>query len=887
MRWGHKLLARPHLYQKLLDNGDKKLVLLNAAAGYGKSTCMVQWHRFLSEDGHSTAWITLDEDDNDPVRLYSFLHLALTGSDHQLDPFMEARRATRAHAVRLAESMSKWAKRSYLFIDEFEMLTGTSSRQLIFWLIEYLPADCTVVIASRTQFVDTLSKLSMHGEVFELDEDDFRLNDAETADLVSYHGGLELDEARISSLNKVTEGWVAGVRLALIYQEAWGSSTDWIDTLSGEVKKVADFLYEQVFRRLDGQCKLFLLKSSILRRMSSSICRVLTEDPDAQDCLNDLWQKGLFIQPLDPQHTWFRMHGLMRQFLLSRLLDRLSEKEFVRLNKIAAIWFSENGDPLEAIHHAIQAREYDSAVNILASVCKELIKSGQLQTLVDLCARIPSSHLHRHYGLLSNLCLAHLLRNELAKAQRYMSLVQPFDRNPDALKSLAEIPILEPMLYVATDRMPRAKTMALENSQLLGQHDHSFEWGTLFNIIAYADVGFSDLPSSKAWASRARITHLETGSIIGIAYADVITAMGDRTAGNLEQALAVIDSIGIGADYGQTPGREPNDIVLNITHCIKLDVLYELDRLDDAQRLIQDMSARSYEIIMPDVVIIGYLSLARCAFAVGDVDQAYAYLDQGRIVGVRMPLLRLVRTMALQRARFAQLANDFKSASQYIKNANATIPSGEVDREPGYQHLVDQWLAIDLVPMKQSVFEGEARSVLGEVEHMLAEPTLQDSRRLHLLILKTECLIKLASMDRADETIIQTLDLARLCGVIRTLADSGSLFLGRLMTLYAVWKNTLKEDRKERLEYCVKVFSAARLDGFSLDQPPGGLLEELSEREVQVLSLVADGLKNDQIAERLFLSINTVKWHLRRVYEKFGVQSRTEAIAEARRRRVI
>ncbi|OAN87179.1 hypothetical protein A8B84_12025 [Marinobacter sp. EhC06] len=884
-RWGYDLLERPHLLERILTKQPIRLILISAAAGYGKSTLMAQVNQVLQQHHHVTAWLTLDKDDNDPVRLYTHLFLALQNDKKASPQLPEPTRITRNHASRLASLMTEVKAPTVLFIDEFENLANPDSQQLIYWLLNYLPSGCRIVIASRTRPAWDLSKLSMQGELIELHEPDLKLSGEEAAKLTELHGSTRIDQKRLDILVEKTEGWLAGVRLALLCHDNWDNNFDWISALSGEIEQIADFLYEQVFRQLETEQQLFLMKVSILNRMTAGVCEALTLESGAQTQIQSLCRRGLFIQAIDPQRKWFRMHGLMRQFLCNRLKQQMP-KQYGLLNETAARWFANNHSRIEAVHYAITANNPNLALEILEDVSKSLIEKGQLRTLSDLAKRAPDRSLAGRYQLIAKLCLAHLLMHELEDAQRYMSMLEPLISRSEVNKTLAEMPILEPLLIAAEDDMVRAAKLARHNQSNIPSDQSHFEQGVLSNIIAFAELGRGNSEICQSYTLQGRASHLEADSALGLAYADMITAMRVRSKGNLQLAREISGNVGLGPDYHQMGRAAPNEIGKGVVNGFEVDLLYELNELAMAESLLAEYAHLGRENVSPDIIILGFLTAARVAFVKGNKALAYSRVDEGEIAGLRRPLPRLVQSMRLQRARFKQLEGKHDVAKAYLNDIAMTPMNGDPSKI-AYMDPVTEWVALDLIPLRQNLQEGDTTKVWQQLPPLIEESGARPSRQIQVLLLKAECLSKMENQDAARQTLTEAIDLGLTYGFIRTFADSGRTIIDLLKSLYQEWANKPAPCFRERRGYCLQLLEAANEAVIRGPSDETTLAEPLSDRELQTLTLVGDGLKNEQIAEQLFLSVNTVKWHLRRAYEKLDVRSRTEAIAEARRRNFI
>ncbi|TNF05942.1 MAG: response regulator transcription factor, partial [Gammaproteobacteria bacterium] len=312
----------------------------------------------------------------------------------------------------------------------------------------------------------------------------------------------------------------------------------------------------------------------------------------------------------------------------------------------------------------------------------------------------------------------------------------------------------------------------------------------------------------------------------------------------------------------------------------EVGLLYELNLVDEAQKLLDDHFADAINYtIPPDMVITGFRTRARLAFLKGELETAYTHLEEGEVAGINWTLPRLVKEMRWERVRFALLRGKLDSATQFATQSDiCNIPS-----EPkGFLNPADEFGSLDIARLRLSIHTKDPAAALKTIDTMLADTDKRPCRALVLKVLKAIALILSDNPDSARTSMIEALDLGMKIGALRSIIDEGTHSIELLNQLHYDWSQHPNISNKKRLAYCRALLEAAG-EPIASDTEQSAPIEELSERELEILSLVGEGLKNDQIADRLFLSVNTVKWHLRRAYEKLCVRSRTEALAESRK----
>lgn len=876
--WGRDLLERQRLSDLLDKNRSKKLILITAAAGYGKSTLMSQWQQSLKHQGVRTAWLTLDEDDNDPGRLFTYLRNALVGnsSEQQLN---ELRKVTKSHGALLANLFATDKAPQVLFIDEFEALENQESVRLIEIFQQLMPIGRQLVIASRNKPHWSLAKLKLSDELVELGSNELRFNPHEASLLGDLKLVGPLSESIAHKLIDKTEGWVAGIRLAMLCFPRIEDARKWVDNISGEVDEITDFLTEEVFRHLGTEQQIFLLKIAVLDRLNAPLCEALTGETGAQTQLESLCHKGLFIQPLDEQRKWFRFHGLVRQFLRKKLQQLIPQK-ITLLNQCAAQWFNQNNYKLEAIRHAISANNPQYAAEILEHFSTQLVSQGQLKTLTSLAQQISEQQPIDSQVLLTSLCWAHVFLHEMEPAKQLLEQLKAknaAEQSPSGLN--ARLLTLDPLILIIQDKTFLAGELAERHLPLLGEKDY-FERGVLANIIAFQKIGLNEFEVAKQYQLKAHAAHLKSGSGFGLAYTEMLGALAEKIQGRFKVAQALFEKIGQEENYGSSPDASSGqDVAKSVSHGFEIELLYELNQLDQVNHLLDRYFHNAINNTAPDMVIAAYLTQARTLFAQGHYEAAYTSLEDGEINAVSWPLPRMVRTLRWERIHFALRRGDLDTAR---------IFAGETDidniplQPTGFTFPGEEYSPPEIAPLRFQIYNGQSAEALLRIEQLLPATEKRPCRKLSLLLLKALANSLLDQADCARQAMTAALELGCSTGAVRSIIDEGKTIIELLKQLHSDLARHPTISTNKLSQYCEQLLQASG-EKITEDKTLPPLVEELTDRELEILGLVGEGMKNDQVAEKLFLSINTIKWHLRRAYEKLGVRSRTEALAKSRR----
>lgn len=877
---GRDILERQRLLDLLPDNRDKKLILLTSCAGYGKSTLMSQWNSALIQRGVNTAWLTLDEDDNDPGRLFTYLRYALEGIKPQSVQLNDLMTVTMSHAALLANTFKSATAPSVLFIDELEALHNKESLRLLSLLQQHIPQGRQLVIASREKPDWNLSKLKLSDELLEIGVQELRFNTKDATLLGELRLTSPINENTTDKLIEKTEGWIAGIRLAILCFPSIDDTQEWVENITGELDEITDFLSEEVFRNLGTEQQLFLLKVAVLNRISAPLCEALTGESGAQTQLESFCEKGLFIHPLDKQRHWFKLHGLVREFLLKRLKQLIPQK-ITKLHESAARWHNSHGYKLEAIHHAISANNPLFASQILEDFSKYLVTQGQLRTVTSLAARISELQPIDNPALLSSMCWANLFLHQQEQAEKlFLRLKNVNDGKGLSVELQSQLPTFESLLLIMKDNTLSAGEVAERKLSSINEKAH-FERGVLCNIIALGKLGFNEYDLAQQYQLKARTSFLKSGSCFGLAYSDMLGALREKLQGNLLVARERFKNIGLEQDYMQFDNHALSlQVAKAVCNGFEAGLLYELNLIEEAQQLLEAHFADAVNnTIPPDMVITGSLTRARIAFTKGEFESAYTYLEDAEVDGLSWRLPRLVREMRWERVRFSLLRGELESAKKF---AAQTIINDIPVTPSGFFNPADECGSFDIAPLRFEIYTGNPASAIIRIEQLITESSERPCRKLILMVLKVLAYTLLEQTSNARQGMIDAIDLGCKIGAKRSIIDEGSHIIELLKQLCDDWGNHPNIANSKRTAYCKILLEAAgeTLIQASEQHAPH---EQISDRELEVLHLVRDGLKNDQIAKLLFVSVNTVKWHLRRLYEKLGVKSRTEAVAESRK----
>jgi LuxR family maltose regulon positive regulatory protein len=875
------LVSRPRLVRQL-DEGLRpglKLVLVSAPAGFGKTTLLREWA--VSAD-YAVAWLSLDEGDNDPARFWAYFTAALRTVPalgevdggrsilQELQPAALASVDTFPIEVFLTSLINEISianpERFALVLDDYHAIRAQHIHSALTSLIDHLPPPMHLVVAARADPPLPTPRLMGRGQLTEIRQADLRFTLDEATQFLNQMMGLGLKAADVATLTSRTEGWITGLQMAAVSMRGTEDAAGFIRAFTGSDRHVLDYLVEEVLQRQPESVQTFLLRTSILERLSGPLCDAVTGREDGQETLEGLERANLFIVPLDNQRRWYRYHRLFADLLNRRL--RRSERDRVNaLHQRASEWYEWSGLMPAAIQHALSARDFDRAARLIEQAAEATLMRSEVTTLLNWIEALPDEQVRAR----PSLCIFHAWG--LLLSSRPLDAVEACLENLDADPMPGRVAALR--AYVATLRgqTDRAVELGRQALERLPEDD------LFLRSIVAMNLGFSHLVDGDITAG-ARTLHevarasQETGNVMIAVLALSQVAQCRMTRGELVQAREIFErALELATDEHGGPLPIAGEALTGLGRLAR-----EWNELEAATRyLTQGIELTGQWGAMG--TLESYASLARVKQAQGDVQGANEAMQKARQLAEQFDATEIDdHLVALWQARLYILQGNLGQAEQWAeeRGLDRDADSAELQEESSFiRYILRDYEQIVLARLR--IAQGRPDEALAIIESL---PYEAGHRRWRRMAIEIEALRALACQARGDvETALDALERALLLaepgGYVRIFVDGGPP-MARL--LYAAAAHEIAP------EYVGKLLAA--FPGTEAAAPPlelpADMVEPLSEREIQVLRLIAEGLSNREIAQQLVLSLNTVKGHTRSIYGKLGVHSRTQAIARAR-----
>ncbi len=887
------LVPRERLLAWLDEGLEHKLTLLSAPAGFGKTTLVSEWIATRSERQGSlpVAWVSLDEGDNDPVRFWRYVITACQAfhpavGESALALLHTSRRLPwESVLTTFINELAQLEHRGVLVLEDYHVITLPQIHETVTFLLDHLPATLRLVILTRSDPPLSLAHLRAYNDLYELHAADLRFSLEETQAFLRRALPFPLEASAISRLEARTEGWVAGLRLLALALQGRQDPQEIervLATFTGSHRHILEYLVADVLSSQPEPLQEFLLQTSVLIRLTGSLCDTVTGRNDSERILEQLEHANLFLIPLDGAGRWYRYHALFGEAMQHEARHRLGDDHLRSLYDKASLWYEQHGLLTEAIEVALYARDFARAAMLIERLVEPQHLNEELHTLHRWIEELPEEVLQAH----PVLCLTYA-----------MMLLYSHDRSAPATRALLEVPLqIAEHYWQAEGNRPRlGEVLALRSQIALWQGDlpqafdtarQSLEWlpadEMLWRGSSMLTVGVEELLAGNPDAARqatleARVCFEVSGNVYGMR-ATVFT-LGEASArqGELHQAASL---------YRQVLAEAEEDPLDRGNALIDLAALsYEWNELEAAEQQVSqalELGKQHIEEVGKYhaeqlLLVPGSLVLARVLHARGESAQAQQLLQELLALAQERRWPHLHREVLAYQAQMSITAGDLAGAKRWL---NTCAQLGEDFR------LVQREREA-LIVARLLIAQGEAEESLHLLERWQAEAHAQGRTRSELEIQVLAALVHFARkyLPQARQTLREALTLAQAEGYQRLFLDEGEAMATLLRTV-------LLDMREEPLvtyaQNLLRAFPQMRV-GQSTSPPDVSalLIEPLSAQEQRVLRLLTAGRSNPEIAQELIVSVNTVKTQVQSIYRKLNVKSRMEASEAARRLKLL
>jgi len=870
-------ITRNALLQRIASRTSARVVLLQGPAGHGKSTLLQQLKDAVQGEGQYTGWLTMDAGDNDPRRF--LLHIeslvaALSDVAGQSPARPPDRKDGSSHFRPdwLIDRITRIGRPVGLFFDEFQTLTDKTVLSFFAALFDRAPACLRIYVGTRSLPDVGLARLVVNNRALILKGDDLRFSAQEVARFFAAAGELGIDLDEIDTIYRHTEGWPAALQL---FRLTLGSPRVRKSLDSESVRaprELAEYLAENVLALQPPRVQQFLLHTSVLTRLSAALCDEVLGRGDSRELLLDLERSGMFLRCIDPQAGWFKYHNLFSSILAEQLKHSPNAAEEV--HRRAARWYLENGVYEESVHHAAACLEFAAAADALNAWSSRLVADAHLRTVEYWSERLPFKEIIARPQLAIKCAYALVFLRRRQRARPLLEFLAGYSGRPEVLETTDPSVVLA-MGAIAGDDIQSACNISshVPMNQYDAEGFAAFELAAAANLRAYCALTAQEFEAAREYLALARVYNEHADAAFSRSYTAVVAALVALVQGELQEAIERIRAALI--ERRQAVDKSFASAALFSAY---VWALYEADELEAAEAIFRQNHEAIRDTALTDFIAVSYLSMARIHDVRGRHSEADAILGEAEAIGHNSGWPRLVSLVEWERIRRLLRRG-------LVDQAQATANSVRVDST-----LPPHW-----IPFASDAEDAE----LGEIRLALAKSALVEAQaRIHAALkrqrgrvlrkIKLQLLAAICSTGSGDHgasrrDLRAALRLAQAGGFVRCVLDEGEPVLRLIRAEFqAVLDSRGANALDQELQFMLRLL---RISGVSLAPLPERNrvgAQTLTDRERELLVLLANGTSNKDVANRLFVSENTVKFHLKNIYAKLAVTSRVHAITAAR-----
>ncbi|TLV21437.1 helix-turn-helix transcriptional regulator [Klebsiella indica] len=863
-RTAETLLLRERLLQRLDAAVSRRLTLVCAPAGFGKTTLLAQWYRYRQQQGDALAWLNLDEDDGAPLLFMRYLQEALRPLwQGWSPPFLHILQGELPADItlffaELVNQLNQCPHPLYLILDDYQYISDPAIHQGMSWLLNHAPPALHLIIGSRYQPPLALSRLQMQDQLLEVYDPELRFNPGEAR--AYFSGAAGLKPQAIPRLIALTEGWVAGMKMAALSPDASTVMTG----LSASARSLSRYLEEVIFAPLPPAVFDFLLHTSVLNRLHPALCDAVSGKNNAREMLQWIEQHNLFLSALDESGVWFRYHPLMRDALRYRLRHS-REIDIRQLHDRASGWFAAQQLWAEAIRHALAAGK--SVAKDAEAGAQSLAEEGDIDTLVRWIRYLPASQDPSRIALQLNLAWALAHRFRFGEARQLLDAIDAqVAAHSDVLthSSWVKLRVVRAICEAFADNI--ASSIAIVEP-LLREVPCGDIWvdGLVCNILSYCHLADSRPQQALDVQQKVSGVRVANRNLFVEVYRAFVMAQSYLRQGNLaeaeRQAFRALrhaeQHTGVNSSSGATLAP------------ILAEIAWEQGKEVQIQNLLIPRLGMIDDFCPPDGLIRCYVVLARQAREMGRLAEAESLLLHAEGVAVQRGWLRAQAPLLAERLALALHVGNKLAADALLLRLQSF---DQTDAVAGYVALSQSRLLI-------ANGEPQAAARLLDKLASVRETSGEWLFAVRLRLMQAVALWQAEACEQAMDVFRPAFSRALHQGLLRSLLDGGA-------DMAALLEERLKRGAADDplIADISSLLSRFAAVGIVINKPPA---LHLTEREQQTLRLIADGYSNKGVARELGISAETVKWHLKQLYEKLQVKGRIQAVNQARQWRLL
>jgi LuxR family transcriptional regulator, maltose regulon positive regulatory protein len=871
------LVARPRLLAILSELPAKRLAVIKAPAGFGKSSLAATWAEKLEQSGNYVGWLTIDSDDDEATRFLFYVSQALHHAcpdvgagaiglileNNLIDPA--------AILSSLINDLAEIDDDVYLFLEDYHWLRAPRIHQTVAYFLKHAPSHCHVVLTTRTEPPLPLATLRAQNQLIEINSVALRFDMQETQAFLdnTKPGVLELPDVQL--LQRKTEGWPAVLRIISSMRSHTGFGLkEYVHNLSGSQRPIAAYLAEM----LDGlpvELVDFMLRTAVLDRLSAPLCEAVTGSSSSRTILTSLVQRQMLLTPLDNDGVWLRYHTLLAEHLRQRLeADR--DIEIPELHRRAALWYASQELWTEAVQHAIAAGDSDRAISWIKNCAMALIKRGDLFTLLEWQRQFPDE-------LMRGQCEVRLaIAWGLSLAQRFdeaLKLATDIEGDIAAMRLpesdlLCECQAIRSVAIVLKDDTERALPLAQD---CVNRSSDPWTANVASNVVRLSHMKAGNLKQFHATPWIPYSVEEDRRNVFASVYRHCLNGLAEERQIHLAAAdRHYREGLRIAEQH-----VGPNSIAAALPASLIARIKYERGQLDEAEASVIDRASLISAGTMLDCVWSAYFVIARAAAARMNFERARTILERAENQGVARDWGRLSAGAIAEQARLYLNDGRLDEAAACVDRLERLARKHPASRPCAWSEIEWYHKLTRAHLLGQQARPDEAISVLQQLQR---EAEAMQHRQFLICIAIRLSAVQLSAgkVAEAMNRFHRVLAACGAAGLYQTVLDEGPVISKLLQTTQESGK--VKADL---IPYVDRLVAGLRRGGQDHLASTSGaqILSALSPRETDILTLIAEGLSNKEIARNLDIGPETVKSHIKSVFTKLGVERRAHAVSRA------
>jgi LuxR family maltose regulon positive regulatory protein len=858
------MVVRQRLLEAMEDAISRPLTLISAPAGFGKTTLITSW---LYETGNEsrTAWLSLDQDDSDPVHFAYYMIATLQG----IEPRVGRAPISLLGSLKmpglkdlmslLLNEIAAAQERILFVLDDYHTVRNPDIDSALTFLIERMPERLRLIVATREEPQLPLARWRSLERVVEIGLDDLRFSYDEAVLFFRQTMGLSIDSRSARTLEARTEGWIAGLQMAALSlrlrgrEETLSETAKAAATFSGRHRYLVEYLADEVLKGQSDDIRAFLHRTAILERLCAPLCDAVAGRVDSKDVLSYLDQANMFLIRLDDDREWYRYHQLFADYLRGGV----PAAEQRVLHQKASAWYEANGFGAEAIRHAMAAKDTEASVRLIRSYVEESLSRGEMPTLLSWLDGLPESVLRLHGDLAGYKSWLLYLRGQSAQGQTYSALANGVDASDASPAQQGMSLAFRAYLALNWSDPKEAIPLARQALDQLGNGTSFFQPYALCLMGQAQGLANDRRTAAETLREAVRRAQQQGNRLMAL---DALGHLAGtlNAQGQLREAILLCTEA---ADQYADAADSPLPIVGLVYVPIGM-LHYDLGDLETARRFLTLGIDLCEQLGMVYFRLLGKCALATLQHACNENDLAWTTLAAAREVSQQPESPRRQRMVAIATAEFQLREGNVEAAARTLENARSLAgPSTEQERMAQARLL--------LAEHSPSM----AWKVLTALEES-AQQQQSNGSLVAIYVLQAMCKRTLGQHAGARQCVESAVSLAASAGYRRVFLDEGANIIAML----------------EQARHVAPAFVSSLLapDSSGCDLPPAGpLLEPLSKVELEILSLLNRGLTNQEIANRLAMTVGTTKWRMNQIFGKLQVRNRIEALARARQLKLL